>query len=196
MPKRKTPARGKGGRFVKKSSGGSTALARRAPSAPARRSRPRPPARRPAPRRRRSHVGGGSFVGGLKQRIRPLVASAAYGWVMTADSSTATKIKSYVQKIPTVEAIGAPATHGILAAFVASRTKGTARMIFDNLATAALMRAAWNLGSRNFKLADAAKLSGADDESELSGEIGYDEAGAYDEDEVRGEDYDDDDDAS
>lgn len=190
MPKRKTPARGKGGRFVKKSSG-STAITRRAPSTPARRPRRRPPAA-PARRtyRRRSSGGGGSFVGGLKQRIRPMAASAAYGWVMTADSSTATKIKSYVNKIPTIEAIGAPATHGILAAFVASRTRGMARTIFDNLATAALMRAAYNLGSRNFSVSEAAKLSGGDTD-DLSGEIGYEEAGAYEDDEVRGDEYDD-----
>jgi hypothetical protein len=189
MPKRKTPARGKGGRFMKKSkSSGSTAITRRAPSAPVRRSRPRPPARSSG-RRRRSHGGsGGSFVGGLKARVRPLVASAAYGWVMTADSGTATKIKGYLAKVPTVEAIGAPATHGILAAFIASRTKGNVRMVFDNLATAALMRAAWNLGSRNFNMSEAAKLSGGG--GDLSGEIGPDEAGAYD-DELRGDEYDD-----
>lgn len=189
MPKRKTPARGKGGRFVKKSSG-STALARRAPSAPARRPRRRPPAAPARPRRRARVGGGGSFTGGLKARIRPMVASAAYGWVVSADSSSARRIKEYLDKVPTVSAIGAPATHGILAAFIASRTKGTVRMVMDNLATAALMRAAYNLGSRNFSVSEAARLSGGDTDEDLSGEIGYEEADAYDadNDELRGDD--------
>ena len=190
MPKRKTPARGKGGRFVKgskRSSGGTTAIVVAAPRAPARRRSPSRAIAKPARRRRRGgSVGGRSFTGVLKSRIHPLVGAAAYGWITRSDNDTGRRIKAYLDKVPTLEALGKPISHGLLATFIATRTSGKVRMVFDNLGFAALMRGADNLGSRNFSLTEAAKLAGDDDD--LSGEIGDDEGMGYEDEDMRGDD--------
>lgn len=195
--KTKTPPRGAGGRFVKSKS---TAVARSAPRMPARvqyttveqfvagKGRAAP-----TKKRRKAGSGGGkSLIPALKARVKPVAASAAYAWIMVGDSSTAGKIREVVKKVPVVEAIGEPLTHGILSTFIATKTKGTVREVFDNLAFAALMRGGWNLGASNFDLGKAAKVSGYDEDlsgdDDLSGEIDDDEAGAYDEDEIRGDD--------
>lgn len=194
MAKRKTPARGKGGRFLKgsgsKRSSGTTAIVVQAPRAPARRPS-RAPARKAAPRKkRRGSVGAGghsSLIGSLKAKSKPLIAAVAYGWVTKADNATARRGKELLDKVPTLDAIGKPLSHGILAAFIATRTTGKVRMVFDNLGFAALMQGASNLGSRNFSLSEAAKLSGDDDSEDLSGAIDDDEGVGYEDDEVRGD---------
>lgn len=186
MAKRKTPARGKGGRFIKgggsSRSSGPTAIVVAAPRAPVRRRSAAVTRRAAAPARRRrrgggSH-GGGSFVGSLKRQVRPLMASAAYGWVTNGDSgTTAGKIKSYLDKVPVLDSIGKPASHGLLATFVAVNTRGMTRQIFDLVGQAALMRAAYNFGSAGFSLEAGAKLAGIEDGDDLSGSMGYDDMG-------------------
>lgn len=185
MAKRKTPARGKGGRFTKSST--TTAVARSAPRAPTRRRRAAPPARR-ATRRRRS-VGGTAFVPRLKSQMRPLAGSIVYGWITNGDAgTTAGKVKEYLDKVPTLAAIGKPATHGLLFTFVATKTRGMVRSIADALGTAALHRAAYNLGASNFNVSAAASLGAGIDDGDLSGEIDDDEAAGYDDDAMRGDD--------
>lgn len=199
MAKNKTPARGKGGRFVKGSGGGSkrrasgpTAIVVAAPRAPARRSAPRAPAKPIRRKRRGASVGGHtSLIGSLKAKSRPLIAAAAYSWVTRADNATARRGKEILDKVPTLDALGKPVSHGLLAAFIATRTTGKVRMVFDNLAFAALMQGASNLGARNFSVSEAAKLSGdGDDVDDLSGAIDGDEGIGYEEDEIRGDDDD------
>jgi hypothetical protein len=192
MAKRRKPARGAGGKFTKsRSARTTTAIVVAAPRAPARRRRPSITVRRAAApaRRRRSSVarvggtGAGNFTGSLKARIKPLGASAVYAWIMNGDANTTPgKIKATLDKVPVVSAIGRHATHGILAALVASRTQGRVREAFDLLATAALHRAAYNIGAANFSIEKAATVSGWDgtNDGELSGSIGDDEGLGYD----------------
>lgn len=157
-----------------------TAVVVAAPRAPARRRRS--PSRSIARRRRRSSSGyrGGGFVATLKSRTAPLAGAAAYGWATKGDSPSAASVRGYLAMVPTLDAIGAPASHGLIATFIASKTGGMARKVFDAIGFAALMQAMHNFGSTNFDLDKTAKLAGSDEDSDLSGSIDDDEAAGYD----------------
>lgn len=192
------PARNRKGQFVKGGGGrkrsrsrarATVALAVRESvtlSAPRRRSpvRYRPAA---APRRRRrrggflSGGGGGtSVVGVLRSKLPGMVGSAAYGWITQAPTSQlANTARNWLNKVPTISAIGVPASHGVLFAFIASKTSGRIRQIADALGTAALYHFAHNVGAAEFDFAKGAVMSGGDD---LSGEMGADEDMRGDED--------------
>lgn len=158
----------------------STALVRAAPAQIIRVSAPRAPAKKTGGTRSiRRYSGGGDdaalnrgLLASLKKESKGLIGSAAYGWVTASGTENATKIKEYLDKVPTLDTIGKPATHGLLALFGATRTKGWARTILDALAKGALYRATYNFGANGFDLEKAAAV-GADDE-ELSGEIQVD----------------------
>jgi len=189
MAKRKTPARNSKGRFVKgsggggrKSSGGSVALARRAPSPIVIRETRMVAASGGGKSAKRKggavRAGGGDRVGGytammpsLKAKAPLVVASTIYGWA-TGGAGSAAKVKEMIVKIPTVKSIGAPATHGLILTFVATKTKGNVRKWADRLALAALMRAGHNLGASGFDVAKAAQVSGYGD---MSGALGADD---------------------
>jgi hypothetical protein len=190
---RKTPARNSKGRFVKGGrggGGGSVAIVRSAPRAVARRSpgsvvvvrAPATPAKRKARRGRRRH-GGGSFAGGLvgalKSKGKHLGGSVVYGWITSGTGETAVKVREFVDKVPIVDAIGKPATHGLLLTFIATKTKGWARDIADSLGTAALHRTAYNFGANDFDMKKAAAVAGAPED--MSGDIDADESAGYDE---------------
>lgn len=162
-------ARNAKGHFIKgsgrKKARKTTALARRATAAPVRRTRT-VVVTTGVRRRRRSGggAGGAGPIAKLKHLAPELVASAGYAYATRASSVTAKKIQYYVAKVPVFSAIGAPATHGILLSFLASQTSGKPRMVCDLLATAALHRAAANLGAVAFDHEAAAKLSGTPDD--------------------------------
>ena len=189
MAKRSTPARTANGRFKK--GGGTKAVARRTSSATTVRRNPpvtvaqfvsgKAPARRRTARRPVGAAAGGGVLTARQRRWKLVAAAAAYGYASSSDHGG--QLYGYLQKVPKIAAIGAPATHGILACVVAEYTKGTTREIFDLVATAALMRAGHNLGAAGFNMSVAASMSGDDD---LSGEIGQDDGIGYDE-ELRGE---------
>lgn len=198
---RKTLKRGVGGRFIKggtKGAARSTAIVRQGARAPARAASPgrivvigqaSPPAKRKSGGVSRGGGVGGpvhrDLVGSLKAKGPYLAAGAAYGFVMGASSGTAVKIREVVSKVPTIAAIGVPATHGILLAFISTKTKGKMSRAIDALGFAALMKASTNLGASSFDLTAAAKLSGADD-GDMSGAI-EDGDLAGDDDGMRGE---------
>lgn len=182
MPKRSTPARNTKGRFVK--GGGksrprkTTAIVRSSPRTVTRyKTRTVAVARRR--RRGGGGGGGGGFIGSLKARAPAYGASAVYAWVTRSDAkpdSFAIKAREYLKKVPTLDSIGAPATHGILAAFIASRATGRVRYYTDLLAQAALHQAAANFGAAGWDLDKTAKMAGDDD---MSGDFGDDEAAGY-----------------
>lgn len=160
-----------------------TALARRAPSSPARRrSSSLERRRRAAPlqrrRSRRSGGGGRSVVAVLKRKAPELIAGSLYAYATSGASPTAQKIQATIRKVPVIAAIGAPATHGILLTVIACNTKGKLSQISDYFATAALHRAAWNLGAVGFDREKMNKLSGDDlgyDDDVLLGGVNGDE---------------------
>jgi len=186
MP-RKTPARNSKGRFVKghRSSGGggrsrrsstsrsasSVALVRApAPqiikvSAPRAISKPR----KGGVKRRHTDASGlgGGFLSVLKRRSKQLAGSAGYGWITQSGSETATKIKETMDKLPSIDAIGKPATHGLALLFIATKTGGIVRTVSDSLAMGALHRAAYNFGANGFDLEKSAAVG----DDEMSGEI-------------------------
>jgi len=184
----RTMARNTKGRFVKQSKS-TRALVRRSPTTIV---RTRTRVVKVASRRRRGSSGssgrGTGVVARLKGLAPQLAASAGYAFVTRGKSSTATSLNTYVKKIPIISAIGAPATHGILALLIAANTGGTFRKIADYTAVAALHQAAANLGSSSFDYTAAAKLSGSDDDFAMGTMDGDDEIGADDDADIVGDD--------
>jgi hypothetical protein len=193
------PRRNSKGRFVKsgrkrksstrrRRSAGTVSLAVRETvslSSPRRRAPAVRYVRAPARRRRRSGGGvlGGAGLKGIVPSVRsklPLMAgSAAYGFITQGSSATATKVKSYLDMVPTIAAIGKPATHGLVLTALACFTSGRIRRYSDLLATAALQQFAHNVGAADFQFAKAATMAGDDD---LSGSIGEDDIRGYEDD--------------
>lgn len=130
--------------------------------------------------------GVGAFIPNITRKGPDLIASAAYGWVTTRDAGTpGAQLNDLLKKVPTVAAIGAPATHGLLFNLIAVMTKGTVRMIADRGATAALHRAMYALGASGFDFTKWAAMSGeaeSDLAGELSGSIDIEEAAGMGED--------------
>lgn len=177
----KTMARNRQGRFVKQSKQ-TRALVRRSPTTIVK-TRTRVVQ---APRARRRSGGGGKGAGvlsRLKQLWPELAASAGYAYVTRGKSSTAKSIGTYVKKIPTLDAIGAPASHGLLALLIAANTSGGFRKGADYLAVAALHQAAANMGAADFDYTAAAKLAGVDDDFAM-GSMDGDAANDDDDDEA------------
>jgi len=157
---KRTMARNTKGRFVKRSTA-SRALVRRSPTTIVR-TRTRVVTAR---RRRRSNGGGrgGGVIARLRQLAPELAASAGYAFVTRGTSSTAKSVNAYVKKIPILDVIGAPASHGLLALLIAANTGGAFRKAADYTAVAALHQAAANMGASGFDYTAAAKLAGDDD---------------------------------
>lgn len=134
------------------------------------------------PRRRRRSGGGGgagSMIGALRAKVPGMLGSAAYGWLTLGwnqsgnPSGVATMAHDLVTKLPTLSAIGAPASHGVIFTLGARYTSGRIRQILDLLGTAALHRAAHNLGASGWDNDKASQMSGED--GDMSGEIGEDD---------------------
>lgn len=151
--------------------GRTTALVRRGPRAVARRASTKVRTRyvKVRSRRRRGSSGSGG-VRPLRAQVWDLGAAAGYGYVTQAShagGSFGAQAKEMLGKIPTLDAIGVPASHGLLFHFVAQRTGGKLRKVLGHLSHAALMRAAYNLGASGFDHEAAAKLSGEDDDDDV-----------------------------
>jgi hypothetical protein len=132
-------------------------------------------------RRRRSGGGGGGGARTLRAQIRDLIGAGAYGF-LTGDHNRAPQVTDMFQKLPTFEAIGAPASHGLLLHFLAINTSGKIRMAAGHLSHAALMHAAHNFGTTGGEWDQAIKLSGDDGGGDyLAGDIGPDDL-PYDDD--------------
>lgn len=108
----------------------------------------------------------------LKRESWGLAGSAAYGYVTQSGAENANTVKEYLDKVPTLDSIGKPASHGLLALFVATKTKrgGWARKLSSAIAKGALYRATYNFGANGFDLEKAAAVG----DDELSGEIEVD----------------------
>lgn len=190
----------------------STAIARRTTSSPVRyrtrtktvvryRSRKGRVTRR---RRRRSSMGfsGGGFINrmirSLKVQAKQLVAAGVYGFATRGDGATAAGIRVYLDKVPTWDKIGKPASHGLIAQAIAESTGGVIREVAALGAHAALMRSADNFGASGGDADTWALMSGEDDDDgDLSGTIDDDDVGYDDDDDddqVGEEAADDDDD--
>lgn len=186
---KKAPRKGQFGHSSRKSSAAprrpttsSTAMVRAAPAQIIRVTAPRALTKAKPKKGKRRHGGGGastSLMGTLKSKAKHLGGSVGYGWITSGTGDTAKTIRDTLAKVPTLDAIGKPASHGLLATFIATRTKGMVRDVFDSLGTAALHRAAYNLGASDFSLEKAAALAGDD---EMAGDMDDDEAGDDDED--------------
>jgi len=114
-----------------------------------------------ARRRRGGGGGGGGAVRTLRGQFRDLIGAAGYGF-LTGDHNKMPAVTSMVAKVPTVAAIGKPASHGLLLHFIAGQTSGMLRTAAGHLSHAALMHAAHNLGKTGGDLQAAASLSGDD----------------------------------
>lgn len=141
----------------------------------------------PAPKKKhrpRSGGGGGGTSGAireLKSMAPELMASGAYGYATQApavdakgEKTMAGQAREILEKIPTWDQIGKPASHGLFFIFAPAvfGIGGKPRRIAGLLAKAALHKAAGNLGATAFDLEAAAKLG--DDEMgdvHLSGDI-------------------------
>lgn len=181
---KKTSGRGGGGRSKsRRSSSGSstsTALVRAAPAQIIRVSAPRAPAKKKGTRGsgRIVRVSGDDraldrgILEALKHESWGLGGSAAYGWVTQSGTENAVKVKEYLDKVPTLDSIGKPISHGLLLLFAATKTRrgGWARKISGALAKGALYRGTFNFGASGFDLEKTATLG----DDELSGEIEVD----------------------
>lgn len=176
----KTRARNAKGQFQKKSShrrSKSKALARRGSTAVAKRSHgSRSVARRGSTQVKRRRRHGGTFSGGgvlngtireLKGMAPELIADAAYAYVTLApatnaagETSLAAKLREYLDKVPTWDKIGRPASHGVLGIGVAIALGGKFRRPLGLFAKAALHVAAHNLGVVAFDYEQAATMAG------------------------------------
>lgn len=160
----KAIARRKGGGKPAKRSASSSKPARRASGGGG----------KPARRGRRSvRISGGvlnTTVRELKAMGPELGGALAYGFITKASTPTAVKIRAYVDKVPTWDRIGKPASHGVLLLAGGIAVGGKARRLAGLLAKAALFRAMDNVGATALDLEAAAKLSG-DDDVHLAGEI-------------------------
>lgn len=136
-------------------------------------------------RRRRGGAVSGAAVRPLRSQLWDLGGAAGYGF-LTGDHGKAPVVRAYVQKVPILDAIGAPASHGLLLHFIAQRTGGQLRKVCGHLSHAALMQAAHNLGVTGFEFDAAVKLSGDDFNGgdELAGEV---DMGEVDEADLEGE---------
>jgi hypothetical protein len=167
----KTRTRNRKGQFVKGHSTSSTALARR-PSQAVKKYK-RGSTRTVVKYRTRGGGGGGrgpGVVNELKALGPELLASSLYGYATQApatddkgEETMAAKARELLDKIPVIDTIGKPATHGVAFLFGGSLIGGKARRYFGLAAKAALHKAAGNLGASAFDLEAAAKLG--DDES-------------------------------
>lgn len=112
------------------------------------------------------------IVEALKREMWGLGGSAVYGYVTQSGAENANTVKEYLDKVPTLDSIGKPASHGLLALFVATKTKrgGWARKLSAAIAKGALYRATYNFGANGFDLEKAAAVG----DDELSGEIEVD----------------------
>jgi hypothetical protein len=170
--------RGGGGRSKARRSSStttSTALVRAAPAQIIRVSAPRAVAKKKKGGGRIVRVGGGDgaldrgIFQALKHESTGLIGSAAYGYVTQSGTENAVKVKEYLDKVPTLDSIGKPASHGLIALYIATKTRrgGWARKISGALAKGALYRATFNFGANGFDLEKAAAVG----DDELSGEI-------------------------
>lgn len=150
--------------YNRKRGRGSTAIARRGRTQVVTRTRTRVV----KVRGRRRRGGAVGAVRPLRAQLHDLMGSAGYGF-LTGDHSHARDLRQYVAMVPTLDAIGAPASHGLLLHFIATKAGGSIRKIAGHLSHAALMHAAHNLGATGFDHEKAAKLAGDD------GEIGDDD---------------------
>lgn len=132
---------------------------------------------------RRRSSGSSAGFRTLKAQVRDLLGAAGYGF-LTGDHGKAPSITAMVNKVPVVSAIGAPASHGLLLHFIASKTSGSVRMAAAHLSHAALMQAAHNIGVTGGDFATAVTMAGGDDE--ISGEI--DDYDTGDDDDIAGDD--------
>lgn len=126
-------------------------------------------------KRRSGGFGGGAVAGDLsggiiavlKRRLKSYGGSAGYGWITASGADTANKIKEFLDKVPTLDMIGKPATHGLGLTLVAINTGGMARQVADALGNAALHRAFYNLGANGFDFEKAAAVG----DDEMAGDI-------------------------
>jgi len=176
-------ARNAKGRFVKQSSASKALVRRGSSSVVVVRSAPLTKAQAKKKGRRRGAGKGAGVLVRLKSMAPELAASAAYAFVTRGKSPTAAKVNAYVKKVPIIAAIGAPATHGLLALLIASNTSGTVRKVADYTAVAALHQAAANLGATSGDFKAAALLAGVDDDVEM-GSMGDDDIGDDDDEDV------------
>jgi hypothetical protein len=181
MPKRKLYGAALAA-YNKKRGRGTTAIARRGPSSVVTKTRTKYVKVRG---RRRRGGGAVSGVRPLRSQMWDLGGAAGYGF-LTGDHGKAPVVRAYVQKVPILDAIGAPASHGLLLHFIAQRTGGQLRRALGHLSHAALMQAFHNLGTTGFEFDAAVKLSGDDYNGgdELAGEVDMgevDEADVQDE---------------
>lgn len=178
-----------------------TALVRRGRSLPARRISVSIAGPRKGRRRRRRRGGGaigGMFGGGTLLGVprNDLLGAVGYGWLTRSDSPTAAEWRTnYVSKVPVIDAIGAPASHGVLLYFLARNTGGIVRKVANHLSHAALMRTADNFGAANFDTAKFAQMSGEDDEydGDFSGAMDPEDFVDIEGDEIEGDEAEDDD---
>jgi hypothetical protein len=178
---KKTSGRGGGGRSKsRRSSSGSstsTALVRAAPAQIIRVSAPR------AMTKKKGHSGGRivrvsgadraldrGIIEALKHESTGLIGSAAYGYVTQSGTENAVKVKEYLDKVPTLDSIGKPLSHGLIALFVATKTRrgGWARKVSGAIAKGALYRGTFNFGASGFDLEKTASLG---DDDDMSGEM-------------------------
>lgn len=128
-----------------------------------------------AARRRRRGASSGGAARSLRAQFRDLMGAAGYGF-LTGDHNKAPAITSAVAKVPTVKAIGAPASHGLVLHFIAGQSSGMVRTIAGHLSHAALMHAAHNLGKTGGDVASAAALAGDGDYGDI-GDDDFDDVG-------------------
>lgn len=174
MAKRKLYGAALAAHLRKRGRRSSTALVRRSGGAVTR-YRTRTLVVRPRRRRRRSFLGGGGgggFVSGLKSQFPQLLGAAGYGWLTRGTSDTAADIrKNYISKLPVLDQIGQPASHGLLLHFIATQTGGNIRRGAGLLAHAALMQAAGNFGAAGGDVDKFVKMAGGNEygDDEFSG---------------------------
>lgn len=172
----KTRARNKKGRFIK-GGGGSKAMVRSGTKTVVKYRKAKSPAKR---RYRRSGGGGGGrgMVAELKGLGPELLASSLYGYATQApakddkgEDTMAAKARELLDKIPIVDTIGKPATHGLAFLFAGQVIGGKSRRFLGLAAKAALHKAAGNLGASAFDLEAAAKLGDDGDDVHLEGDV-------------------------
>lgn len=118
-------------------------------------------------RRRRGSVSSAG-VRTLRAQMHDLIGAAGYGF-LTGDHGKAPAVRLVVKKAPVLDAIGAPASHGLLLHYIAGMVPGKFRKWVGHLSHAALMQAAHNAGSSGFEYDKFVTMAG--DEDYLSGEI-------------------------
>lgn len=147
---------------------GTRAIARRGSTAVRTRTRV---VRVKAARRRRSSSASSGGLRTLRGQLWDLGGAVGYGF-LTGDHGKADGVRDFVKKVPTLDAIGKPASHGLLLHFIAGQLGGKFRKVAGHLSHAALMHAAYNFGFTGLEYDSAIKMAGDDDGGDyLAGDI-------------------------